>query len=234
MGRGSLLALALVLVGAGGVALVAGGCSSPANGFDPGDPDSAVDDDVTQIPLDDASYIPLDAADFEDVVVEADLPPPVDSGIDAKADAGTGCAVWPDGTPCKSAPNVCFNAGVCKSGQCFSPTPKPEGYNWNVNDPNARCCGGSPLTLNTSSNCGACGIKCNPNNGESCSLLGGRYFCRGCIASSGCWSGCCSTSFTPYTCSASDCKGNCDGTKCPANTTCKLGLPTSSNYCGYP
>ena len=206
-------------------------CSSPQQ-FQVTDPDSGTPDDVTTIPLDDVTYIPLDAAAFEDVVVEADLPPP-DSGIDAAADAGTGCAVWPDNTPCKAAPNACFNAGVCKNKLCYSPTPKPEGYNWNANDPNARCCAGVPLTTNTGNNCGACGIKCNPNNGESRSLLGGRYFCRGCTASSGCWSGCCSTSFTPYTCSASDCKGNCDGTKCPVNTTCKLGLPLSSNYCGY-
>ena len=61
--------------------------------------------------------------------------------------------------------------------------------------------------------------------------LGGHYFCRGCIASINCWSKCCSTSFSPYSCAASDCAGNCDAAYCPAGTHCVSGGGTSSDYC---
>jgi len=204
-------------------------CSAPAWQPPAPEDDASVVDDVVVLPFDDAPYIPYDG-DFIDVEVEADLPPPKDAGVDA----APGCGSYPDGTVCKAAPDACHDDGKCSQGKCLTPQPKAEGYNWKSSDPNARCCAGVPVTTNSNSHCGACGIKCNGSNSESCQILGGRYFCRGCVASLGCWSGCCSTSFVPYTCSASDCKGNCDGTKCPVNTTCKLGLPQSSNYCGYP
>ena len=51
----------------------------------------------------------------------------------------------------------------------------------------------SPIHTDVDSDCGACGIQCNASNGESCQLLGGQWFCRGCVASAACWSQCCSS-----------------------------------------
>jgi hypothetical protein len=112
---------------------------------------------------------------------------------------------------------------------------KPDGYNWLPGDDTARCCGGQEVHTNTDQNCGVCGIKCNPTGNDptqSCQQLGGHWFCRGCTANSYCWSSCCSTSFSPYNCAASDCAGNCIST-CPNGSHCVLGGGTSSNYCSY-
>ncbi len=170
--------------------------------------------DVTELPLD--ATIPVDAA------VDADL-----------LDGDGNCTTWPDGTPCKSAPDVCHTDGLCKAGACMAPSIHVDGYNWKSGDDTARCCSGVPINTTSDSNCGACGIACNAGNGESCSILGGHYFCRGCIASSACWSHCCSNSFSPPSCAASDCVGNCLATYCPAGTHCVNGNGLSSDYCAY-
>jgi hypothetical protein len=112
----------------------------------------------------------------------------------------------------------------------------PDGYVWFAPDPTARCCHGQPMheaDFTTATDCGACGIACNAANGEACSALAGHYFCRGCVASAACWSKCCSTSFTPYSCAASDCAGNCSSMYCPTGTHCVPGAPNSSDYCSY-
>jgi hypothetical protein len=95
------------------------------------------------------------------------------------------------------------------------------------------CCGGNEAHSSDNGNCGVCGIQCNAGNGESCQILGGRYFCRGCVASAACWSHCCSTSFSPYSCAASDCAGNCSAAYCPPGTHCVSGGGISSDYCSY-
>ena len=113
---------------------------------------------------------------------------------------------------------------------------QPDGFNWFPSDMTARCCGGQPMheaDFTSNASCGACGIACNLANGESCQVLGGRYFCRGCVASADCWSKCCSTSFAPNTCAASDCAGNCDDAVCPTGTHCVAGMGISSDYCAY-
>jgi hypothetical protein len=138
-----------------------------------------------------------------------------------------------DGTVCAQAPDACHTAGTCKSGKCGAVGTEPDGTNWKSGDSSAICCGGNEVEANTDTNCGACGIACNSSNGESCSLLGTIYFCRGCESSSGCWSKCCSESFTPYSCAASDCDGNCSSQYCPAGTHCVDGSPNSSDYCSY-
>jgi len=207
----------------GALALV--GCSS----FDTL-PDAGEPFDAGLPPQNDATVLPLDATIPVDAVVEADL---LDVSAADGGDGATGCAVEPDGTPCKAAPDLCHTDGVCKGGVCMAPAVRVDGYNWNASDTNARCCGGVPVYTTSNANCGACGIKCNLNNGESCSILGGHYFCRGCIASADCWSHCCSLSFSPPSCAASDCNGNCSSTYCPPNTHCVLGNGTSSNYCSY-
>jgi hypothetical protein len=109
---------------------------------------------------------------------------------------------------------------------------KADGFKWGTTDL-SRCCGGRAIVTNTNDHCGVCGIKCNAANGESCQALAGRYFCRGCVESAKCWSKCCSTSFTPFSCAASDCNGNCVDTLCPPGARCVLGAPNSSNYCAY-
>lgn len=110
---------------------------------------------------------------------------------------------------------------------------RADGFNWLLGDDTARCCGGQAVRTTTDANCGVCGIQCNAANSESCQALAGHYFCRGCVASAACWSKCCSTAFTPYSCAASDCAGNCTNTICPAGTRCVVGAPNSSNYCAY-
>jgi hypothetical protein len=137
-----------------------------------------------------------------------------------------------DGTVCGAAPNACHDAPACSAGKCGTAGLKPDGFQWS-SDATAMCCSGNEAHQSDNDNCGVCGIKCNAGNGESCSVLGGRYFCRGCVASSACWSGCCSTSFSPYSCAASDCAGNlCPGC-CPAGTHAVSGGGTSSDYCSY-
>jgi len=198
------------------------GCSS----FDTV-PDAGDDTDVF-VPQNDVTVLPLDATIPGDGEVEADL---LDGSADG--DAALTCAELPDGTACKAAPDLCHTDGVCKGGVCTAPGTHVDGYNWKSGDDTARCCGGVPVYTTSDSNCGACGIKCNAQNGESCSILGGQYFCRGCIASSACWSHCCSESFSPPSCAASDCNGNCSAEYCPPNTHCVNGNGTSSDYCSY-
>ena len=139
----------------------------------------------------------------------------------------------PDGTVCATAPDACHTSGTCDAGKCGAVGNRPDGYNWSAGDATAICCSAKEVHADTDSDCGACGIKCNASNGESCSALGGHYFCRGCVASSACWSKCCSTSFSPYSCAASDCAGDCYATYCPAGTHCVSGGATSSDYCAY-
>jgi hypothetical protein len=139
----------------------------------------------------------------------------------------------PDGTVCATAPDACHTNGTCSAGKCGAVGNRPDGYNWDSSDATAICCSASEVHADTDTDCGACGIKCNASNGESCSILGSHYFCRGCVASAACWSRCCSTSFSPYSCAASDCAGNCDATYCPAGTHCVSGAPDSSDYCSY-
>jgi hypothetical protein len=155
---------------------------------------------------------------------------------DAPVCAGGLCATAAakaDGFVCAAAPDACHTDGTCKSGVCGAPPARADGYEWTAGDDTARCCGGKPIHTDVNSDCGACGIQCNTSNGESCSLLGGHYFCRGCVASAACWSKCCSESFSPYSCAASDCAGNCSAAFCPSGTHCVSGAPNSSDYCSY-
>ncbi len=206
-------------IAAFGLALMLCACSS----FDTID---GGDDDVWQPPpYNDVLVLPLDATITVDAEVDADL---LDSGTDAG-----GCTTLPDDTPCKAAPDLCHTDGVCKGGKCMAPGVHVDGYNWKSGDDTARCCGASPVYTTSNGNCGACGIACNAGNGETCETLGGHYFCRGCIASSKCWSHCCSLSFNPASCAASDCSGNCSAAYCPPGTHCVAGGGTSSDYCSY-
>jgi hypothetical protein len=155
---------------------------------------------------------------------------------DAPVCAGGACApaaAKPDGFVCATAPDACHTDGTCKAGACGAVGTRAEGYNWTAGDDTARCCGGKPIHTNVDGNCGACGIVCNGSNGESCKAVGGHWFCNGCVASAACWSHCCSTSFSPPSCAASDCAGNCSATYCPPGTHCVSGNGVSSDYCSY-
>ncbi len=138
------------------------------------------------------------------------------------------------GTVCAAAPDACHTPGTCNGGTCGAPAARPDGYNWDSTDSTAICCGGGEKHSSSDSDCGACGIQCNASNGEACAPLGGHYFCRGCVASSLCWSKCCATDFTPYTCADSDCAGNCPATNlCPPGAHCVPGNGSSPDYCSY-
>jgi hypothetical protein len=139
----------------------------------------------------------------------------------------------PDGTVCAAAPDACHTAATCSGGTCGAVGTQPDGTNWNTSDTSAICCSGNEVENSSNDNCGACGITCNAINGESCQALDGIYFCRGCMSSSGCWSQCCSESFTPNSCAASDCAGNCSAEYCPSGTHCVEGAPNASDYCAY-
>jgi hypothetical protein len=200
-----------------GIATLMLGCSS----FDTVPvPDASAED--VMAPQNDVTVLPLDATIPGDGAVDADL-----------LDGDGTCAMWPDGTACKSAPDACHTDGVCKGGVCEAPGTHVNGYNWKSGDDTALCCSGQPVHVTSNTNCGVCGIACNTGNGESCSALGGHYFCRNCISSNGCWSHCCSESFSPPSCAASDCVGDCSSTYCPAGTHCVSGFPNSSDYCAY-
>ncbi|HTQ47558.1 MAG TPA: hypothetical protein VMI75_32605 [Polyangiaceae bacterium] len=150
-----------------------------------------------------------------------------------KSGACAAAANAQDGTQCGNAPNACHDAPKCSAGKCAAAAEKANGFQWSASDATSMCCGGTEAHSSDDNNCGVCGIQCNASNGESCSALGGHYFCRGCVASAACWSHCCSTSFSPYSCAASDCAGNCSAQYCPAGTHCVSGGGTSSDYCSY-
>jgi hypothetical protein len=139
----------------------------------------------------------------------------------------------PNGTKCGNAPDGCHDAPTCSGGSCGGAVEKPDGTNWAASDATAICCAGKESHTSDNNNCGVCGITCNASNGESCQILGGHYFCRGCVASAACWSHCCSQSFSPNSCAASDCAGNCSSAYCPPGTHCVVGGAASSDYCSY-
>ncbi|HTE45893.1 MAG TPA: hypothetical protein VK636_11655 [Gemmatimonadaceae bacterium] len=130
----------------------------------------------------------------------------------------------PDGGVASDGGHPAPDAGPCQG--------MPESHQWDPKNVFARCCDGDPVVANTNTNCGVCGIKCNADNGESCQEFNGHWFCRGCIASTSCWSGCCATSYSPPSCSPADCNGNCRDDLCPTGSHCVGGTDTS-DYCAY-
>ena len=252
----ALLAV-LTTVGASGCAASGG----PDGYLDPPGKDASVSDAGgvdSSMPAQDGAAGPDVAEASGDDASPVDSSPPDDSPSTGKT-----CTGLPDGTVCGPAPDICHDTpkctggvcgtapakangfvckkasdgchtdGTCTGGVCGAEGTRADGYKWSTTDSTAICCGGQEAHDNTDSNCGVCGIVCNTSNGESCQILGGHYFCRGCVASAACWSHCCAIDFTPYTCAASDCSGNCDSQYCPAGTHCVLGNGVSSNYCSY-
>jgi hypothetical protein len=125
-----------------------------------------------------------------------------------------------DGTKCGTASDACHTDPVCKAGQCQAQGAHPEGYNYDSSNYLARCCGGKPTSINSASNCGACGISCGA--GRQCVNTGAtnsqQWWCT-CIADSECWSGCCANG-TPSVCSPSTCGNPALCITCPGAATC--------------
>lgn len=123
----------------------------------------------------------------------------------------------PAGTVCSPKSNACHTDGVCDGkGECGSQGVRPDGYNWNPSVPLDRCCGGSPVAVNTTSNCGACGIDCN---GGSCVAGASGYLYCTCTSNTQCWSKCCSVAYgTPLLCAAGNCATN-QPIACPGNAS---------------
>jgi hypothetical protein len=212
-------------------AVVLGNPTQGDDGTAPGDDDAATGDDVSTAG-DDGATGGKSCATLPDGALCGPSP---DACHDAPVCAGGVCgapANKTDGTVCDPAPDACHTDGTCAAGVCGAIGKRADGFEWTAGDATARCCGGSPIHTTSDTNCGACGITCNAGNGESCQDDNGIYFCRGCVASAACWSGCCSTSFTPYTCAASDCAGSCKDSVCPPGAHCVVGSGTS-DYCAY-
>lgn len=125
----------------------------------------------------------------------------------------------PDGTKCGDASNACHTERVCKGGTCQAEGTHADGYNYQSGNYLARCCGGTPTTINTPNNCGACGIHCA--SGE-CINTGAtnaqQWWCR-CTANSQCFSNCCANG-SPSVCSPSTCGSSASCTSCPGGATC--------------
>jgi hypothetical protein len=246
----------LLFVAASFVACASQGSGSGGDGPDAGDASVHTGSDDGSGPSPDAVVLGPDTG--EDAGEDSGLA----DGDDDGGHASKSCTGLPDGTPCGAAPDICHDAplcqkgacaapvakadgfacaaapddchtdGTCKAGVCGAPPARADGYEWTAGDDTARCCSGKPIHTNVDSDCGACGIQCNAANGESCQSFNGIWFCRGCIASADCWSHCCSESYSPYSCAASDCSGNCSAEYCPPGTHCVTGTDTS-DYCSY-
>lgn len=154
--------------------------------------------------------------------------PCVDPGV-CRAGACQPSTPRMDGAACGPAPDACHDAPRCAGGRCGAPAVLPDGTPWGGGGLR-RCCNGSPVSVNTAANCGACGLACAP--GQPCTQLRGQpqWYC-GCAANSECWSGCCVTFYgAPYACGASHCTTACIA--CPGGATCNASS-TNPYYCAY-
>jgi hypothetical protein len=143
-----------------------------------------------------------------------------------------------NGTPCGAPPkNECWSYATCQKGVCGTSTAYPDGYQWpDAGGQYARCCGGEPVQTTTDTNCGVCGIGCK--DGESCTTIGGYYFCTGCgTNNAACWSDCCSgTDSTNGHCTPSNCLADvCKSPDiCPPPSHCEaLAAPVELVICTY-
>jgi hypothetical protein len=125
-----------------------------------------------------------------------------------------------DETPCGTASNACYTQPVCKAGQCQAQQARPDGYNYDTGNYLARCCGGSPSSINTANNCGACGIKCGDGKCVNTGSKNSQQWWCTCTASSSCWSGCC-VGTSPGLCSPSTCYDAAKCITCPGGASCQ-------------
>jgi hypothetical protein len=136
-----------------------------------------------------------------------------------------------DGTTCGEASNACHTAPVCKAGKCQAQGTRPDGYNYEAGKYLSRCCGGTPTSINSASNCGACGIKCASGRCINTGAANEQQWWCSCTASSECWSGCCADG-SPPVCSPSSCGSTAKCIDCPGNASC-TAKQTPHYWCHY-
>jgi hypothetical protein len=153
----------------------------------------------------DLSVVSTDLATHGDSASSQDDP---DLAAPLPGDLGGSCT-------CPKAADACHTDPQCKpDGTCSESKQRPDGFGYDPSDPLKRCCDGKLVSVNTSDNCGACGIHC----GSSPCLYahGPHYYCA-CVSNSDCWSGCCSIAYgLPNVCAAGNCATN-QPIACPGN-----------------
>jgi hypothetical protein len=136
-----------------------------------------------------------------------------------------------DGTKCGTAANACHTDPVCKAGVCQAAGTHPDGYNYDSGNYLARCCGGSPTSINSPNDCGACGIKCASGRCINTGSTNAQQWWCSCTANSECWSGCCADG-SPPVCSPSSCGSPAKCIDCPGNASC-MQSQTPHYWCHY-
>lgn len=137
----------------------------------------------------------------------------------------------PSGTVCQTSTDPCRTDAVCDaSGVCGEQGVRPDGYGYDAANPINRCCGGTPVPVNTAQNCGVCGISCGA---QPCLYEHGPHWHCGCADNGQCWSGCCVRSYgEPYVCGAGTCVVPSQPLVCPGG-----GMIGNDNlspyYCHY-
>lgn len=125
----------------------------------------------------------------------------------------------PDGTVCGTASNACRTDPVCKKGVCQAEGTRADGYNYDSSKYLARCCGGTPTSINSPNDCGACGIRCASGRCINTGSKNEQQWWCACSASSECWSGCCADG-SPPVCSPSSCGSPAKCLTCPGGASC--------------
>ena len=139
-----------------------------------------------------------------------------------------------NGTACNPG-NVC-KTGACEDGGCAA-TNRPNGYKPASGN---RCCSGAQTALDTTSNCGACGLKCE--SGASCQSISGHFACScpnsdavckstgyGSLAT--CYAATSAGQFCNCQCNSPLVTTTCTG-QCAGGATCYV--VSGQNYCAYP
>jgi len=137
----------------------------------------------------------------------------------------------PDDTKCASASNACHTDRLCKAGVCQADTTHPDGYNYDTGNYLARCCGGTPTSINTPNNCGACGLRCASGRCINTGATNSQQWWCACSASSECWSNCCADG-SPPVCSPSSCGSTARCITCPGGASCTASQ-TPHYWCHY-
>ncbi len=191
------------------------GCGSSEETNAPADPSVPIDDtapvdtETEPGPLRDAAAVPGDDDDGEEVPDGGDA----DGGLDAESDA----AIPGDGGECAARAN---------------------GFPVEAGSVGSRCCFQQLVPLNSTDNCGGCGIQCP--TGMACEQpVPGQWGCR-CTTNDSCRSdggyGAAATCFTVDAKAFCNCQcpageANCKGV-CGGGSTCND--VTGQNYCSYP
>lgn len=201
--------LVLVAATAAVAAVPVAACSSGGGASDD-DADATVplpDRDDGEAPEDDAAQHPP-----RDAGKDSDDTVPLDASGEDASDA-----------------TIDVDAGPCSG--------KPDGYAFKPGDPQARCCKGQTARIDTTSNCGGCGIRCAP--GRACGqLVPGHYACKCNNSNAECVNDGYGSRATCYAGGGSYCNCQCPSNvstctgQCGGGATCHV--VDGNNYCAYP